>query len=240
MGSSSRTIKSIWVAVLLAFLVPAAFVPRAAADVVDFSTGSNSDWTVTGGGEAAAPAFYLALPLVSITSNSLESGQFAAGGTLGQFTGAWYADFQFTLPAGATDVSLSFSNLVGDDRTVLQLNGTDLGDYFLNGNNLTPPLTGAGDMRFPSESSDQPYTFTGTTSGTVTTGFVTGINDIRLVVNNTNKANLTANTATFQSSSDSTDAGVLGTVNFSAPEPSGISIGVLASLAFMVRCRRAA
>jgi hypothetical protein len=32
----------------------------------------------------------------------------------------------------------------------------------------------------------------------------------------------------------------LGTVNFSAPEPGGISIVVLASLAFMIRLRRVA
>lgn len=226
-----------WVAILSAFLKPAGIVSSSAGDVIDFSTSSGSDWTVTGGGAVGEPAFHLALPLVSITSNSEESGEFAAGGELSDFDGAWYADFQFTLPSGATDVAMTFTNLVGDDRTVLQLNGADVGDYFLNGNNLNPPLTGAGDMRFPSESSDEPYTFTGTTSGTVTSGFVTGTNDIRLMVNNTNTANLAAATVTFQTSSDDTDAGVLGSVSFSAPEPSGVSLGGIAILSIAMRRR---
>jgi hypothetical protein len=211
-------------AALFTALVALAFAPqRASASIIIFDTSLDSAWTVSGGGAVAAPAFYLASPEVSITSNAEESGQFAAGGSLAQFTGAWNADYLFTLPANASDISLSFTNLLADDRVVLQLNGTDIGDYFLDGSFSNPPLTGPGEMRVLSQSSDQPYTFTGTTSGTITTGFILGeTNDIRLAVDNTNTATLDASTGVFQNAADATDAGVLGIVSYTVPDPAGL------------------
>jgi hypothetical protein len=224
------------------FLAVMAATQSASANIINFDTSLNSPWTVTGGGAVAAPAFYLAPPEISITSNASSSGSFAAGGSFAQFAGAWYADFQFQLPANATNVSMSFSNLIGDDRVVLQLNGTDLGDYFLNGNSFNPPLTGSGAMRFPSQSSDQPYTFTGITSGNITTGFNIGTtNDIRLVVNNTNNANLFANTVTFQNSGDTTDVGIVGTVTYSLgsiPEPTPFLVYVCPLIASLIVRKR--
>lgn len=208
--------------------------------LINFDTSLNSPWTVTGAGSVNAPAFHLALPEVSITSNSLETGTFGPGGSLAQFQGAWYADFLFTLPADATNVSLSFTNLVGDDRVVLQLNGTNIGDWFLNGNIVNPPLSGPGVMRFSGQTSDTSYTFTGHTSGTVTSGFVAGVNDLRLVVNNTGVANLNAATVTFQNSSDAANAGVLGNVVYSepTPEPAGFALIAFSSVVILRRRRR--
>lgn len=228
--------------VLLIVLMQAGIGAIAQANMINFDTGTGSNWTVTGGGAVNAPAFYLALPEITLTSNSFNSGTFATGGTVAQFNGAWYADFQFTLPAGASSVSMSFTNLFADDRTVLQLNGVNLGDYFLNNSANNPPLTGSGVMRFPGEGSDQPYTFTGITSGTVTTGFVTGMNDIRLVVNNTDINSLNASTVTFQNSGDSTYAGVLGSVTYSAvPEPAPtLLLGSIGIVSLLGRRRRPA
>jgi len=228
-------------AALLTALVALAFAPqRAGASIIIFDTSLDSPWTVSGGGAVSAPAYYLASPEVSITSNAEESGQFAAGGSLAQFTGAWNADFLFTLPANASDISLSFTNLLGDSRVVLQLNGADIGDYFMDGSFSNPPLTGAGEMGVVSQSSDQPYTFTGITSGTITTGFILGgTNDIRLAVDNISTASLGASTATFQNSVDSTDAGVLGVVSYSVPDPAGVmSPFITAAFALATRRRR--
>jgi len=228
-------------AALLTALVALAFAPqRAGASIIIFDTSLDSPWTVSGGGAVSAPAYYLASPEVSITSNAEESGQFAAGGSLAQFTGAWNADFLFSLPATASDITLTFTNLLGDSRVVLQLNGTDIGDYFDDGSFSNPPLTGPGVMETVSQTSDQPYTFTGTTSGTITTGFILGgTNDIRLAVDNTDAATLDANTATFQNSAESTDAGVLGVVSYSVPDPAGvISPFIAAAFALATRRRR--
>jgi len=208
--------------------------------LINFDTSSISSWTVTGAGTANAPAFHLALPEVSITSNSLQSGTFGPGGSLAQFTGAWYSDFLFTLPADATNLSLSFTNLVGDDRVVLQLNGTNIGDWFLNGNIVNSTLVGPGVMRFAGQTADTPYTFTGQTSGTVTSGFVAGVNDLHLVVNNTNSNNLNAPTLKFQTGGDATNAGVLGNVVYSepTPEPAGVALIALSSVALLRRGQR--
>jgi len=95
-------------------------------------------------------------------------------------------------------------------------------------------------MRFSGQTSDTPYTFTGQTSGTVTSGFAAGVNDLRLVVNNTGVANLNATTVTFQSSSDAVNAGVLGNIVYSepAPEPAGVALIALSSIAILRRGQR--
>ena len=99
---------------------------------------------------------------------------------MGNFDGFWYADEYFSLPSNASNVTFSFNSLWGNDRTVLELNGTILGDGSYYGD------TGTGVMSFPPGPPNVAYTFTGTTSGTVTSGFVLGgVNDLRLVVNNT-------------------------------------------------------
>jgi hypothetical protein len=209
----------------LVVVVPAAASATARGDIINFDTGLNSNWKVSGAGAIAATPFYQNQPLLSITSNTFQSGTFVTGGTLANFTGLWDADFQFALPSNASNVSLNFSNLTADDRVVMQLNGNNIGDFFLNGVPTNPPLVGQGIMQFPSGLSV--YTFTGQTSGTVTSGFLSGLNDIRLVVNNTNTANLFAPAITFGAAGDGTNAGVLGTVNFTTqvvPEPASLSV----------------
>lgn len=172
------------------------------AVVLDLSTSNISDWLITGGGAVDAPAnLYSAatnpgdpLPVDGISVYG-STGTFVKGGSDAQFNGFWFADARFQLPSNASSVSLVFSNLYGDDRVVLELNGKILGDFFLNGSEKNPPLTGTGVMSFSSAPHDVPFTFTGKNSGTVTSGFILGgENDLRLVVNNTGQAVLNAPT----------------------------------------------
>ena len=75
---------------------------------------------------------------------------------MANFNGFWYADFTFALPADSFDIALSFSRLLADDRVVLQLNGTNIGDYLLS----TGGIGGPGMMSFPAGPPDVPFTFT--------------------------------------------------------------------------------
>src|SRR6185437_6685046 len=155
--------------------------------VIDLSTSTPANWTVTGGGAVNAPAYaYTPLSGIAITSNAFAKGTFASGGSNVGFNGFWYADAKFQLPANATSIALTFTNLLGDDRVVLQLNGVNIGDYFLNNFESNPPLTGPGVMSFPPGPPDGAYTFTDTASGVINSGFILGgQNDLRLVLNNT-------------------------------------------------------
>jgi hypothetical protein len=156
----------------------------------------------------------------------------ASGGNLANFNGFWYADLTFPLPGDATDVSLSFSGLTGDDRAVLQLNGTNIGDYTNGGN------PGTGVMSFPPGPPDVPFAFVEQASGTVTSGFLLGTNNIlRLVVNNTYSTALSAHTRSF-GFGDGTAAYLVATVTYSVPEPDPFGLIAFVVCVGLVRRRR--
>jgi hypothetical protein len=208
----------------------------ASTTAIDLGTDGNaSNWLITGGGAADAPAMQR-YDEISLTSDAHNDGTFVNGASLAAFNGFWYADETFTIPTGATNVVLNFSGLQGDDRVVLELNGNILGDFFLNGAFANPPTTGSGEMSFPPGPPDVAYTFTGTTSGTTSTGFnIGGDNDLRLIVNNTHGSDLSAGTKTFQGSGDATDATVVASINYDVvPEPASVAILCAAG----VLCRR--
>lgn len=207
-------------AIFVGMFAVCAVCSKSFAVTLDVGTDNAANWSLTGGGASGATPWQLTNN-ISITSNGLSTGTFVTGGSLAQFNGFWYADEAFTLPADATDISLTFNGLTGDDRVVLELNGTPIGDFFLGF-----PNGGSGVMSFPPGPPDYAYVFTGQTAGTITTGFVPGqVNLLRLVVNNTGHPVLTHPTATFGSSTDGTDAGFYGTLSYAVPEP-----GVLALL----------
>jgi hypothetical protein len=110
------------------------------------------------------------------------------------------------LPPNAEGSTLNFDSLYGNDRVVLQLNGTNIG----NADHLG--ATGSGVMRFPGGLLDVAFTFTGTKSGTISSGFLPGTNTLRLVVNNTGQAPISAPTAAFANGGDATDAFLNATV----------------------------
>jgi hypothetical protein len=200
------------------------------------TAGNASNWKITGAGATGASAFQVDINdpgEIGITNNGHSNGSIVSGGSLSKFNGFWYADETFTLPSNAVNVTLSFSGLFGDDRVVLELNGVMIGNATL------PGETGAGVMSFPGPGDtdlpsppDVDYTFTGATSGTVTTGFVLGgLNDLRLIVNNTGHGGfLTDPTVTFQGSGDTTEASVDATLTYevnSVPEPSSLVLCIV-------------
>jgi len=199
---------------------------KAVAGVITISTSNNAaNWLITGAGANVAPAFQLN-DSISLTSNGLNSGTFAPGGSLAQFNGFWFADLTFSLPADAKNVVLNLNSGGFDDRAVVQLNGTDIG----NGGIAGP---GSGLMTFSSGSPEVTYPFTGFGSGIVTSGFnVGGLNTLRLIVNNTSSG-IFGTTKTFQGTGDFTVANFSGTVTFdqpavTTPEPNNIlGLGML-------------
>jgi len=215
-----------WTLALAAFLSISTSA-RAGLTNVNLSTAGNaSAWVVTGGGAVNAPAFQPDSYDISLTSNAFRTGTFATGGSSASFNGFWYADSDFFIPAGATSISLLFSGLRADDRAVLQLNGTDLGDYFQNSGYSNPPLTGLGVMSFPPGPPDISFVFTGISSGIVTSGFnIGGMNDLRLVINNTSLGVLTQPTQTFATNTDGTAVGLTASLTYTTvPEPASLGL----------------
>ena len=217
-------------AVFLVFgVAPTAF----ASTIIDVNTSNASNWFVTGAGATSATAFPFSgfgASGISLTSNGNRTGSFVSGGSLANFNGFWYADFPFTLPSNATDIALSFSGLFGDDRMVLQLNGINIGNFRYDNPAGTNDL-----MSFPPGPPDVPFTFTNQTSGTITSGFLTGqVNTLRLIVGNTATAQPFTPTRTFQGDGDNTWVEVAGIVNYSVPEPSTSDLAVLSTLALVL------
>lgn len=189
------------------------------AEVIDLGTAGNApDWKITGAGAVSATSFQTNVNrtgAISLTSNAVRTGTIVPGGNLAAFNGFWYADRTFSLPQNASSISLSFLDLYGNDRAVLLLNGTIIGDVDHLG------ATGNGVMSFPPGPPDVPYTFTGKSSGTVTSGFKPGINTLRLIVNNTGVVPITAPTATFASATgDGTTAFLRATLSYNTSGPS--------------------
>ena len=204
----------------------------AGATITLGTTANAANWLITGGGATAVPAFQTSANHageISPTSTALSSGSFLSGGSLAAFNGFWFADRTFTLPGNALGISLNFNGLYGNDRVVLELNGTIIG----NADHLG--ATGAGVMSFPSGPPDAAFTFTGTTSGTVTTGFLTGVNTLRLIVNNTGVTPISAPTATFANAGDATDAFLNATVIYAVPEPSAVLLGAIGLVGILFR-----
>lgn len=194
----------------------------ASGAAIDIGTASNaSSWRITGAGAIEAPAMQV-LDNISISDNGFSTGTFVEGGSPEDFNGFWYADVTFFLPATATNIQLMFSDLWADDRVVLQLNGTDIGNFFL----LTTPGTGV--IALPPGPPDVAFTFTHQTSGVVSSGFLIGQdNVVRMIVNNTGWSNLAAPTCGFKSTTDNTAAGLIGTVTYSLVETSTLTLEVI-------------
>jgi PEP-CTERM motif-containing protein len=114
----------------------------------------------------------------------------------------------FTLPAGFTNASLNITSFAVDDRGVLQLNGSNIASTGIFCS--SPPC--AGNMVFTAGGNNDPFTFQNAqnTGFTITSGFVTGPNTLRLIVNDTGDGifgNLNPN-------SQPTSAFLSGTVTF--------------------------
>ncbi|MEL6105699.1 MAG: hypothetical protein AAFU85_06680 [Planctomycetota bacterium] len=188
--------------------------------VVDLGTPDNAaNWLITAAGAVDAVSFQANVNrpgTISLMDNGLVTGNFVAGAMADDYNGFWFAENTFFIPDAATDVQLNFDGLWANDRVVLTLNGVELGNATFAGG------TGAGLMRFEEDGADLPFTFTETNSGTVTSGFnIGGDNVLRLTVNNTG-VNLAAPTVASAFAGDATAANLAtATLTFTAiPEPS--------------------
>jgi hypothetical protein len=209
------------------------YSPLPAQVVLDFSSTDNSGWTVTGGGAVNVPA----MQNISLTSNRISSGTFAAGGSAANFDGFWTADYKFFLPDNATNVALTFSNLFFDDRGVLTLNGVALASTGADAANGSIGLMTLADGADP-----QLYTFSaapGEAQGTIASGFIPGgINTIEAIINNTHQG-IPGPTIGFANDGDGTWFGVSGTVTYDVPEPSTTTIIMgMAALCFTVGLKK--
>jgi hypothetical protein len=206
--------------------------PIAKAGQIDIGT-ATANWVVTGAG-ASGVAPYKVSDGITITDTRNRNGTFVTGGSLASFTGYWFGEFDFTLPSDATSISLTYSNLYVDDRVVVELNGTDIGSWYLN------PTTSSGVMEFSPGTGDVPYTFTnGATygSGSATSGFIVGgLNTLKLILNNTDDVNPMTPTRTFQDDAAVTYVQLDGSVTF-LPEPATLSLLALGGLALLRRKR---
>jgi hypothetical protein len=105
----------------------------------------------------------------------------------------------FTLPAGFSNASLNITTFYIDDRGVLQLNGATVASTGIFGG-------GPGTMVFTSGGLEDPFTFQYGNSGaftSITTGFVTGLNTLQVIVNDTG-------------------TGIVGTLGGGTPFPTGV------------------
>jgi hypothetical protein len=206
--------------------------PIAKAGQIDIGT-STASWTVTGAGAAGATPYKVA-DGITISSDRGRNGTFVTGGSLANFSGYWYGEYDFTLPSDATNISLTYSNLYVDDRVVVELNGTDIGSWYLN------PTTTSGVMEFAPASGNTPYTFTNGVaygSGSATSGFIVGgLNTLKLIVNNTDDVNPMTPTRSFQDDAAVTYVQLDGGVTF-LPEPATLSLLALGGLALLRRKR---
>lgn len=159
----------------------------ASATTIDIGTDGTGAWTVSvpsqGIVNATPHTGYMTSPTTSITPFSGAGGCTSSACT-STFDGYWTAKLTFTLPSNATSVTLNFSDLEADDRAVLELNGSIIGDAYAG--SASGPA--AGFMTLTDGGANNAYDFGGSSSesGVVTTGFdLGGTNTLLLIVNNT-------------------------------------------------------
>jgi hypothetical protein len=198
------------------------------AGTIDLSTGP-ANWTVSipsAGVSNATPFGNGGSDGTNLKLDSVGngSGTWVTGGSFGTFDGFWVADLTFTIPAGATGVTLSFSGLHVDDRAVVSLNGASFASLGGGGGGL-------GEMMFVDGGPNNSYTFLQNLTGTLTSGFnIGGPNTIEWIINNT--GNGISGAPHGLSGGDYTSFALDGTLSYSpgdtsTPEPG--SMGLIAA-----------
>jgi hypothetical protein len=161
----------------------------ASATTLSLNTDGTTPWTVNVPGEGISGATpYLVgysqnsfSQALSLTSNGNSGGTFVSGGSVGSFDGFWTLNYMFTLPSTASGLALNFSGLFADDRAVLELNGTMIGNTDQTGNGMV-----SGQMTLTDGGPNNTFNFTEVTSGSITSGFNLGAaNTLTIIVNNT-------------------------------------------------------
>ena len=207
---------------VLAVAASAAPITASIGGTYDLSTATAANWTITAPTVLSGPAVVDAALTPSGGSISFNStGTSTAAG----YDGFWVAALSFTLPTGlgtSYTAALNFNNLYADDRVVLELNTTQIGNEGING-------PGVGSMSLTDVVASPSYTFTlGGGSGLITSGFLTGTNTLYLYVNNTNNG-IQGGLSTVGTS------GVgLGYAQLTLTDPDPVSVPEPASLSYLL------
>jgi hypothetical protein len=175
--------------VLLTAPVCLALAGPAFATSISITTDGTTPWTVSVPGEGISGATPYVVgyshgtftQALGVTSSGNSGGTFVGGGSVGSFDGFWTLNYAFTLPSTATSVLLSFNSLFADDRAVLELNGTMIGNTDVTGNGVV-----SGQMTLTDGGPNNNFNFTEVTSGSISAGFNLGAaNTLTIIVNNT-------------------------------------------------------
>ncbi|RPI61621.1 MAG: PEP-CTERM sorting domain-containing protein [Planctomycetaceae bacterium] len=218
---------------VVALLVGGVALTSVQAASIDLGTaGHAGNWNVTVYGDsgiiAADQPSYQTSSWISITSTTYSGGTWVAGADNTAFNGLWTATSIFNVPADAENISFTFSNLLGDDRVALELNGHRIGLATVDSGGA-----GAGILTYP-VTGNESVTY-GTTSGDASAYVLIGANTLRLIVNNTNAiTNLSAADRNLNGSEDATGAGFAATLTYT-PEPATMSLLALGGLAMLRR-----
>jgi hypothetical protein len=128
------------------------------------------------------PGAVLALSLAAcvLAAPAQASTSVAVGGDAALSGGAsfYVVNFDFNLPTDFVGAQLHITHFYADDRGILRLNGADVD---------SAGLFGPGDGTFDFGAGAVPYTFgvTGAHDVLVGSGFVAGLNTLRLIMNDT-------------------------------------------------------
>ncbi|WP_310446447.1 PEP-CTERM sorting domain-containing protein [Thiobacillus sp.] len=160
-------------------------------------------------------AFIAIAPLFAAPSfATVIDASFSSTATAGS-PSVYTVTHDFVLPIGFSNASLTIESMAADDRGVLLLNGTMISNAGIFG-------PGSGFMTLIPGGSNDPFTFTfgnGIQNVVVTSGFLTGLNTLSLIINDTDNGIFGAPLATGVHISG---AGILASVSFDAaavPEP---------------------
>ncbi len=205
----------------------------AQADTVDIGTANAANWTVTADGSTFT-AFQLG---GNVTMTSTGNALGTSPVDLTKFDGVWLATLSFTLPADAINVELNTTTLLADDKLVVSLNGTDIG------NSLVAGGTGAGN--FFRNGASEAITYSGNQALSVTSGFVLGgTNHLIVYVNNTDTTDPNAAPSNFAFPTADTSFDLTGAVTYDeavqagVPEPQYIGLWLGFGGAILAGARR--
>ena len=152
---------------------------------------------------------------ISLTSTAETNGAWVSGASLAGFNdGFWTADYKFFLPTNAANVTLTYTDLYCDDRTLVMLNGNPIG-----ATGIISTQGNSGDMVFTKGAPAQPYTFSGpdgSVAGTATNGFIAGgTNLLEAICNNTHTGIYGTNQPLTAGIHDQAILGMIGTISWS-------------------------